>query len=343
MTSVALMRDVFDDVGYCNQRPDLAGEEPERGTLSRYPIVIDGDASLSARAILYRFTEGVGGEPWSPRAFARESDITCVFVTPIGDVIQRHGLKHAKPWLPLCLALLEGRDNVWIALEDDVGHVFIKDGRIHGATLHRKVEAEIVDVGLYAARLGGARSMPIDCPLFALASPRGVAEHLDVNGVADATWASPDGVLLFNPIVSKVPPLSAGVTPWKFAPAIPESIVRRLHPLWLHLSDHRYGFDLLRKGEPIVGDITIDLGTATLLAQWVRVNTSSNEWKNECHARSIPPKDALPWMFRIVRYVHKFADDMPAFASRQAAEDSAEIMNTLTLAARDMMIVGVFV
>jgi hypothetical protein len=340
MTSVALLRDAFEDVGYCNQRPDLAGEETDRETLSRYPIVITGDASLNARAILYTSVEG---EAWSPLERRRKNDTTCVFVTPIGDVIQRHGLRNAKPWLPLCLALLEGRDNVWITLEEDIGHVFIKDGRIHEATLHRKVEAESVDAGLYAARLGGARSMPIDCPLFALASARGVAEHLDVNGVADDAWASPDGVLLFNSIVSKVPPPTADVVPWRFGPRAPESLPRRMLPLWKHLSDHRYGFDLLRKGAPIVADITIDLGSATLLAQWVRVNTSSNEWKNECHARSIPPKDALPWMFRVVRYVHGFADDMPAFAAQQAAADSVGIIATLGLAARDMMIIGVFV
>jgi len=321
------------DVGYWQQRPDLA----DREQMSEYPLVFTGTAPAHARAVLYTDPAGM---PWSPVARRRTGDPLSVHVLPVGLLMQRYGLHACRSWLPLCVALLRGESR-WIALGDDLGHVEITDGHIRGATLTRGIPALSVDIGLHAARLGGARSLPVDSPLFGLASARGVAEHLRVRDVADADWSSPDGRIEFEPVAREPVPEGSIVPP---RPPSSKGVPRRLLPLWTYLVQHRYGFDLLRTGEgaPVVGDVTIVLPTATILAQWVRIKTDDPAWPDLCTAAGIERRLALPWVFRITRYLHAFAADQPSFAAAQTEQDARDINTTLTLGKQRLMIISFF-
>jgi hypothetical protein len=247
-------------------------------------------------------------------------------------------------WLPLCVALLNGEEG-WVALDNDAGYVRISPGMIHEAALKRGLPPVVIDAGLYAARLGGARALPVDSPLFALASWQAVGEHLHVHGAVAGTWSSLSGTLAFEPLSLEPAPPIADAMP--FAPPVASTrlIPDRFLPLWRHLVDHRYGFDLLRKGvgAPIVGgNIHVKLTTATLVAQWIRTKTDDPEWRELCAARGLDPALALPWTFRIGRYVHSFSDIQPTLAQAEESADATGIELVLTVATHKLMIISQF-
>lgn len=329
--------DAAADVGYMRQRPDLAAQ----ALLAEYPLQLGGGAPApETRAIVYTSPSGVA---WSPIERRRSKDPQSLYVAPVGLLMQRYGLEAARDWLPLCVALLRGESR-WVPLGGDLGHVEIAAGHVRGVTLHRTITSAAVDIGLHAARLGGAQTLPVDSPLFAFASPRGVGEHLRVRDVPEADWVSADGRIPFEPIVQAPPPPPDSEAPmW---PARPGSkrVPPRMLALWDYLADHRYGFDMLHTGEgaPVVDRVTIVLPTATILAQWTRLATDDPAWRDLCTAATLDPRLALPWVFRITRYLHAFVEDQPAYAAAETERDADAITETLTLAKKRMMIISFF-
>ncbi len=340
MDTIALLSDVIDDVGYTSQRRDLAGEEADRALLARHPIVLRGDVPTSARAVLH---VSLNGTPWSPIERRRTGDALSVHIMPVGRLIERYGLELARPWLPLCVALLNGTEG-WIALDANAGYVRISPGRIHEAALDRKLSTSAVDVGLYAARLGGAQRLPVDSPLLALASLQAAGEHLHIHGALDGVWSSPAGTIAFEPLALDPPPPAPDALP--YGPPVPTTrmIPVRFLPLWRHLMDNRYGFDLLRKGvgAPVLDEIHIQLSTATLVAQWIRGKTDDDDWRQLCNERGLDPTLALPWTFRIGRYVHSFADIQPTLAEHEESVDVPGIQLVLSVATQKLMIMSQF-
>ena len=326
------------DVGYCNQRGEIAGHASDRALLARYPLVVEGPAPPNARAILYR--SATAALYWSPRS----KDGLALYLTPIGLLIERYGLTAAAPWLPLCEALLRKREG-WIQLDSDAGHVELGAGVILDATLARRLTREEVGIGLHAARAGGARLLPLDSPLFALASPSAVAEHL--RELPEQGWSDPATRLAFEPL-PLTPPAPIGNA--RLEELAPPPLLRfspRIQPLWDHLLSRRFGFDLLREGGPIMGDAMISLGTATLIGRWMRMDTKDPKWTALCRAAKLDPAQVLPWNFYLARYVHAFAEDQPAYAAAEEEHDTPEIMKVLALGARELNIIshyrGVFV
>ncbi len=335
--TVALLADVGVDPGYCAQRYEMAGEEKHRALLARYPLVIKGAVPLAARAVLYQSLEGT---PWSPVERQRSGDTLAIHLTPIGELIQWHGLGAAAPWLPLCEALLR-RQETWVPLGDDMGCVLVEArGVLRSATLKRTLPGHVVSIGLHAARLGGATGVAIDCPLLSLADAAGVAEHTRAHLHED--WHTPGALVPFEPAPTREKMKSTlGMGP---LPPLPSGtgIPPRVLPLWQHIVGHRYGFDLLREGEgaPIMGEVLIKLagGTATLVCRWLRVNTLDPDWAVLCEAAHLDPKRALPWNFHVARYIHLFQEEQPVFAATQTREDARQIRLALAAAAQRMEI-----
>jgi hypothetical protein len=340
METLALLSEAIDDVGYTSQRRDLAGQDADRAVLARYPIILQGDVPTNARAVLYISDKGT---PWSPIERLRSGDALSLHITPVGRLIERYGLERARPWLPLCIALLNGEEG-WIALDADAGHVLIEGKRIAHATLKRDLPDASIDVGLHAARLGGAQRLPFDCPLLALASLQGAGEHLHLHGEFASTWSSPSGTIAFEPLDLDPPPPTPNALP--FSPPIPTTrlIPERFLALWRHLVDHRYGFDLLRKGvgAPVVGEVHIALPTATLVTQWIRMKTDDAEWRTLCMERGLAPALVLPWIFRVGRYVHAFSDVQPTMAKVEEDTDAMGIQLVLSVAMHKLMIISQF-
>ena len=80
------------DVGYCNQRGEIAGHASDRALLLHdIPLVVEGPAPPNARAILYR--SATAALYWSPRS----KDGLALYLTPIGFLIERYGLTAAAP------------------------------------------------------------------------------------------------------------------------------------------------------------------------------------------------------------------------------------------------------
>lgn len=340
MDTLALLSDAIDDVGYTSQRRDLAGEETDRALLARHPLVLRGDVPTNARAVLYVSKTGT---PWCPIERLRTGDALSVHVLPVGRLIERYGLELARPWLPLCVALLNGEDG-WVALDADMGYVRVSPGRVHEAAIKRSVPENSVDVGLYAARLGGALRLPVDSPLLALASLQSAGEHLHIHGTVEGTWSSPTGTVAFEPLALDPPPPAPDALPYPPPVASTRLIPERFLPLWRHLVDNRYGFDLLRKsvGAPVLDEVHIQLTTATLVAQWIRMKSDDPDWRQLCMEHGLDPALALPWTFRIGRYVHSFATVQPTLAKREESTDATGIQLVLSVATQKLMILSQF-
>ena len=210
-------------------------------------------------------------------------------------------------------------------------------GVLLNATLARRLTREEVGIGLHAARAGGARLLPLDSPLFALASPSAVAEHL--RELPEQGWSDPGTRLAFEPLPSTpAPDGNAHLDELESPPLVPFS--PRIQPLWDHLLSHRFGFDLLRQGGPIMGDVMISLGTATLIGRWMRMDTKDPKWTALCRAAELVPAQVLPWNFYLARYVHEFAEDQAAYAAAEEEHDTPEIMKVLALGARKLNIIS---
>ena len=346
--SHALLSDfVRGDAGYCNQRLELAGREADRETLAKYPIVVghSGAPIAHARAVVWYDSESA--KAWSPLLRKRIGDDFALWVSPIGTLIDLYGLKKAACWLPLTLALLRGTEG-WVVLANDGGHVLLgPDRRVIDAKLSRTLEADDVDIGLHALRLGHARSVAPDSAFFTLASAQGVNEHLEELPLNDdSAWQGGDGVFLTIRSLAFVPPAAAfkpliqsdamHAARLDAAPGAYELRAERWTPpaggsaLWRYLEEHRFGFDLsqpltqLAPIEEFILPIGLD---ANLVARWVRIDAASPGWATLCAQHGIhrQPSLACPWTLQITHYVSAISSEEPALAVDERERDVATL------------------